>query len=296
VSIPRFIRRVRAMLKRPDMRERPVKGLFRRVVWRLRWAMYPNEPWMLRVHDAMPFLVARGGAGALIYYQGASEPETADFIKRVLKPGMVFVDAGAHLGEYTVLAGAILHSSGCVHAFEPRPDVFELLLQNVQLNHCQNVVARRTALWHERGVLEFELTPEPSTSALRIGRAARAGSSLIKVQAETLDRYFDDIKMAKPSLIKVDVEGAELHVLRGAQSLLAQGAERAPVLIVECEPPNLERFGCSFVDVYGFLRELGYGIYAWRQRTLVPVDASSIMPGGNFIAAKISPRISASPD
>jgi FkbM family methyltransferase len=277
------------------MRERPLRGLFRRVAWQLRWAMYPHKPWMLRVHDAMPFLVARGGAGALIYYQGASEPETADFIKRVLKPGTVFVDAGAHLGEYTVLAGAILHASGCVHAFEPRPDVFELLLQNVQLNHCQNVAARRTALWHERGVLEFELTPEPSTSALRIGRAVRAGSSLIRVQAETLDRYFDGPEMAKPSLIKMDVEGAELHVLRGARSLLAQAAEQAPILIVECEPPNLERFACSFADVYGFLRELGYGIYIWRQRTFVPVDASSIMRGQNFIAAKIPPRVSPSP-
>jgi hypothetical protein len=61
---------------------------------------------MLRVH--MPFLVASGGSGALIYYQGSSEPETADFIKQVLKPGMVFVDVGAHLGEYSILTGAIL--------------------------------------------------------------------------------------------------------------------------------------------------------------------------------------------
>jgi FkbM family methyltransferase len=296
VSIPRLIRRVRAMLKRPDMREHPVKGLFRRVVWRLRWAMYPNKPWMLHVHDAMPFLVAKGGPEALIYYQGASEPETGDFIRRVLKPGTVFVDAGAHLGEYTILASAILRSSGRVYAFEPRPDIFELLLQNVQLNHCQNVAARRTALWHERGVLEFELTPEPATSALRIGRPARAGSSVIKVQTETLDGYFGDPDMAKPSLIKMDVEGAELNVLRGGRSLLAQGAERAPVLIVECEPANLARFRRSFADVYGFLRELGYGIYAWRQRTLVPADASTIMPGENFIAAKTPPLISAFPD
>ncbi len=306
-----LIRKVRVLLSREDFRRHPLRALFRRVVWRLRWLLYPDRPWLLRAHGTMNLLHPRTGPGALIYYQGSSEPETANFIERVLRPGMVFVDCGAHLGEYTVLAATILKSSGHVHAFEPRPDIFELLTRNIELNRCQNVTVRPFALWHENGWFEFELTPEPSIGALRSAGTIRRGARLIKVQAVTLNDYFADRQMASPNLIKIDVEGAELHLLQGARSLLARPAGEAPVLIVEYEPMCLARFGYSFAEIFTFLRDLGYSFYEWRRGKLVPIDRrdgglvrvdnsplspwkmTKVSDGPNLIAAKGAPTFSA---
>jgi FkbM family methyltransferase len=251
-------------------------------------------------------MVPRGGSGALIYYQGAAEPETAEFLKRALKPGMVFVDVGAHLGEYTVLAADILKGTGHVHAFEPRPDIFELLNRNVQLNHCRNVTVRPCALWHENGVCDFEVTPEPAISAVRSVAAMRRGAKLIKVQAVTLNDYFAKWDVAKPNLIKIDVEGAELNVLQGARTVLEQPAGEAPMLLVEYEPPNQARFGRSFTEVYMFLVALGYNFYDWRKGNLVPVhksgedlvhtDNSPLLASTNLIAAKVPLAIFSTPN
>jgi len=299
------VQRARALLEREDLRRRPIRGLLRRVVWRLRWLLHPNAPWLLRTRNRVSLWAPKGGAGALIYYQGATEPDTMEFFRRVLKPGMVFVDVGAHLGEYTVLAATILGRSGYVHAFEPRPDIFELLTRNIQLNHCRNVTVRPFALWHENGWCEFEVTPEPSVSAIRSVAPIRRGAKIIKVRAVTLDDYFARIPTCRPDLIKIDVEGAELHVLRGARSVLDRSAVEAPKLIVEYEPPNQARFGYSFTDVFAFLAGLGYNLYGWQRgrlvrvhkcgEDLVYVDASPVSPS-NLIAAKVLPAVSSMPN
>ena|SRR5438105_3166854 len=126
---------------------------------------------------------------ALLYYDGVSEPEVTEFIKQVLKPGMVFVDVGAHLGEHALLASKILEHSGHVHAFEPRPDVFEVLTRSIELNHCYNVTALPNAVWCKTDSCDFEMTEEPGGSALRPNRLSNRGSALIRVPTTTLDDY-----------------------------------------------------------------------------------------------------------
>jgi hypothetical protein len=77
-------------------------------MWHVRWWLRPREPWLVVSQDSVRLLTLHSGSGALIYYNGVSEPETTEFIKHVLRPGMVFVDVGAHLGEHTLLAAKIL--------------------------------------------------------------------------------------------------------------------------------------------------------------------------------------------
>src|SRR5450631_1628394 len=158
--------RLRALLQKEDIRRHPLQGIFRRVAWRLHWKV-SNEPWLVHAHGGLPYLLPHGGAAALIYFQGASEPELANFVRKFLKPGMVFVDVGAHLGEYTILGASMVQSAGRVHAFEARPDTFEILARNIQLNAVRNVAAQACGVWKDEGFCEFEKTPDPSVSALR---------------------------------------------------------------------------------------------------------------------------------
>src|SRR5665213_715101 len=116
--------------QRPDFRRNPVAAIRRRLWWRLRWAV-SGQPWKIRLRNDIDMVAPKGGAGALIYYQGYSEPETARFLTAFLKSGMTFWDVGAHIGEYSLLAARSVGSVGHVHAFEQQPKVFEFLLRNV---------------------------------------------------------------------------------------------------------------------------------------------------------------------
>lgn len=273
-----ILRRIQILLQRQDLREHPLRGILRRIVWRLRWRLQPTEPWLLHLQDSTPLLVAHGGPGALIYFAGASEPDVTELIRKLLKPGMVFVDVGAHLGEYTVLAAKILSGSGYVHAFEPRPDIFEILKQNIELNHCRSAKAYSYALWCKSDSYDFEVTPEPSVSALRPGGVTAPETGHITVRAVTLDDLFSRSPLAKPNLIKVDVEGAELQVLQGATSLLTLPQPEAPALIFEYGPENSKRFGYSSSEILVFLRELGYSIYTCLNSRFVRLDGLPMLP------------------
>ena len=121
-----MLRRIRALLENERFRNHPLRGIFRRIVWRLRWWLRPNEPWLMISRDSTRLLTVHGGIGHLLYCDGVSEPEVTEFVKHVLRPGMIFVDVGAHLGEHALLAAKIVGHQGHVHAFEPRPDVFEV--------------------------------------------------------------------------------------------------------------------------------------------------------------------------
>src|SRR2546425_89628 len=125
--------RILTLLRRVDLRRNPLRAIHRRIAWRLRWKLVPNKLWLVRAHGSFPLLMTRSGAGALIYYQGASEPETANFIKCTLKPGMVFVDVGAHIGEYTILAAELVRPAGGGHPRVPHPPAFYGLLQQPPL-------------------------------------------------------------------------------------------------------------------------------------------------------------------
>jgi FkbM family methyltransferase len=137
-----------------------------------------------------------------------------EFIKHVLRPGMVFVDIGTHLGEHTLLAAKILEHSGYVHALELRPDVFDVLTRSIELNHCQNVTALPDGVWCKTDSCDFEMTEETSVSALRPNHSSNRGSAQIRVPTTTLDDYFFS-STTRPNLIKVDVEGAELQGFQG---------------------------------------------------------------------------------
>ena len=109
---------IRRVLQSPDFRRSPVRGLLKRVAWRLRWRV-SSTPWVVDSIDGFRIAVPRSLVGKLIFYQGPSEPETRELLLRLFRPGMVVLDVGANVGEYTLLAARSVGLNGKVHAFEP---------------------------------------------------------------------------------------------------------------------------------------------------------------------------------
>ena len=161
--------KVRRLRQRTDFRRNPVAALWRRIWWRLRWAL-TSQPWHLKLGDDLEILAPKGGAGALIYYQGYSEPETARVLKKLLKPGMTFWDVGAHIGEYSLLAARCVGAGGHVDAFEPQPAMFAFLQRNVIANGLGNVTSHCLAVSDQEGPGRLSLHPEPSMSFLNLNR------------------------------------------------------------------------------------------------------------------------------
>jgi FkbM family methyltransferase len=249
----------RRLVKRSDFRRNPVKAMAKRVAWRLRW-LGSSAPMELRMNGGFSIAAPHGAAGALIYYLGNSEPESAAFIGNFLKPGMVFFDVGAHIGEYTLIASRVVGPAGAIHAFEAQPDTFALLQRNCAANATQNVTLNSSAVCEREGGVEFDVCKEPSMSSMAAAGKLERSLARIRVPGVTLDAYCQTHGVW-PSLLKIDVEGAELLVLRGAESLLSRPAGRAPAIIFECLTSTYARFGYGQEAVVTYLKSFKYEIF-----------------------------------
>lgn len=278
------LEKIRTLRTRPDFQTNPVRALSRRAVWRLRW-LVRHDPWQLRLGDDLDILAPKGGAGALIYYQGFSEPETAAFIESFLKPGMVFWDVGAHIGEYSLLAASQVGDSGRVHAFEPQPGIFELLARNT--SDLRNVTLHRHAVADKIGIASLSIEPEPSRSFLDPGNSTPTVLRTVSVDTTSLDEFRRSCACT-PHVIKIDVEGAERLVLAGAKSLLKLSPQEAPVWVIEYAPENCTRFYYHPRELVTTLGTYGYRTYWLAQGGLL---ASTTSPppwksSGNMVASK----------
>jgi FkbM family methyltransferase len=278
----------RRLAAREDFRRNPAKALVKRMAWRLRWAATSN-PMHLRHAAGFSLAAPKGAAGALIYYVGSSEPESAAFLTRFLKPGMIFFDAGAHIGEYVLLAASCIGDRGQVHAFEAQPATAVLLRQNCAANLLRNVVVNSCALSDREGQVDFDICPEPAMSSIAT-RDPTGPKPLtrIRVRSMTLDAYCAQ-KRVWPDLVKIDVEGAEWLVLQGALQMLSRPAPIAPAVVFECLASTYERFGASPSQVIEFLQQLGYRIHRiTRQGELIPHAAPLAEESGrNLVALKL---------
>ena len=250
-----------------------------------------SRPWTVPLGTTASISVPKGGSGALIYYQGYSEPETAAFIQSFLKPGMVFYDVGAHIGEYVLLAAAAVTPSGFVHAFEPSPAMIEILESNVAGNRHTNVIVNETAVSDREGTCTFDECVEPAVSSMRSASRFEGGSGRTlrmsrTVKAITLDHYAEG-HGDRVDLIKIDVEGAELQVLQGATGILSRSPERTPCLIVEYSVENYSRFGYSGAEVVSLLERHGFGVWQIEGGRLESFDPqASRATTVNLIASK----------
>lgn len=188
------------------------------------------------------------------------EPYMAQSLRANLRPGGVFMDVGSHFGIWSVYAAHIVGKTGKVFAFEPSP-AFTVLKQNADLNFP--VQAFNMGLGAEDGEATFfDQGVAASGSFVRdvtkINEAFQASVPIggNNVRIRTLDTVVAEAAV-RPDVIKVDVEGFEFEVLRGAEYVL--GNVR-PVLLIEIHPPQLKLSGGSDQAIIGFLEARGYSV------------------------------------
>jgi len=190
--------------------------------------------------------------------RGHYERDEVAFARSRLAPGDVAIDAGAHIGFFTMQMAAAVGPNGRVYAFEPLDENADLLERSITENQFDDrVLFRRAAVGAASGAAMLTLPVETLNSGgaylLRDGTAPLAGNVRKEVPVVALDAL--DIR--RPiRFIKMDVEGAEPQVIRGAEGILR---EDRPVVLSELHPAQLERASGATVDEFlDGMRALGY--------------------------------------
>jgi FkbM family methyltransferase len=150
-------------------------------------------------------------------YVGLHEFEGMSFVLHFLRPNDLFVDVGANIGSYTILAGAAIRAN-CI-SFEPNREAWEWLCKNVNLNHAgSRVDARQEAVGSAAGMLDLTTDEGPTNHIVWAdAEVTSSNSRSCKVQATTLDRA---LETRHPMMLKIDVEGFETEVIAGAHRTL----------------------------------------------------------------------------
>jgi FkbM family methyltransferase len=205
-----------------------------------------------------------------IYRRGYLDEGLATILIEYLKPGDIFIDAGANIGYYTLLASTIVGKYGSVHSFEPTPSSFDVL--KVNCANRNNVVLNKCAVFSEETVLSFnDYGPKDSTRNSFVAARFSEKKALeqlkpkkISVPAISLDKYVAK-KNIVPNFIKIDVESAEYFVLKGLSQTIK---DYRPIITIEVGDLDIDNIVCSRTCLE-YLIERGYGAFEYRNGSIV---------------------------
>jgi FkbM family methyltransferase len=195
----------------------------------------------------------------IVLATGSWEPETWHGIAEHIPAGGVFVDVGAHVGYYSLKAAAKAGPSGRVIAIEPNPDTIRKLQANIRESKAYRILVYPVACSDSQGVVEFYSAQHENSSASSMSAVNAAQGKSVTSSYQVHTRRLDDIVhesgVSRVDAIKIDVEGAELLVLKGAGETLDR---YHPIVAVELMEEQLKNMGSSSAQVIGFLRSHGY--------------------------------------
>lgn len=187
--------------------------------------------------------------GSHIAFEGSYEPGLELLLERALDRGSHFVDIGANIGHFSLLAAAVLGPDGLVSAVEAVPGTAKLLHENVLLNGFeQRISVYEAAAWDKEDMLEFHLAPA-GRSGMSSVRPVRNSTARCRVAAKPLDDLIP-FQTYPVAVMKFDVEGAEYKALQGAARIIN---EQRPVVFLELSRMYLEQVGNTAQEVVHLL-------------------------------------------
>ena len=213
--------------------------------------------------------------------RGVYEPLETRIAEKLVTPGGCVVDIGANIGYYTLLCARRAGSAGQVYAFEPAPENFSLLQQNIHRNGYRNVQLENAAVSNVTGNLTLFISQE-NHGDHRVYASGSDDRQQVSIRAVRLDDYFaDDPPLI--DLLKLDIQGAEGRALEGMKTLLQCRPPRA--ILTEFWPLGLRRAGTNPADMLRLLEATGYQLALIDERRGEPVSISTSELLGQFTEA-----------
>jgi len=216
------------------------------------------------------------------FYTKSFEEENFDLLNKILSNGMNVIDVGANIGLYSLLFCKKIGDKGKVFSFEPSPETFFRLKQNVNLNQFKNIKMYNIGLSDRKTKSKFYLCEDEAYSSLGT-KPMMPIINEIEIELTTIDEFLKKENIKNVDIIKIDTEGADYLVLKGAEKLLA--SEKAPILFCEYNRAVEGGFLHKTKDMYDYLVKMGYEIFEIKKGKLLKFDIISSV-GSDIICIK----------
>jgi FkbM family methyltransferase len=219
---------------------------------------YPHPSWRTKHKDGLTFKLDISNYVDHAYYFEIGDPGF-ERLKKMVKESWNIMDVGSNIGT-TALTFAQLASKGKVMAFEPNSRTFKRLSENASLNKKMNISLNNVGLGEKDEQVKLYIIDETNPGMNRIlnGTSVENVLGSESITIKKLDDFIEKEKISRVDLIKIDVEGYEFNVLKGAEKILN---EFKPVLFIEVNDANISQNGSSAKELISHLQKKGYTIF-----------------------------------
>jgi FkbM family methyltransferase len=240
-----------------------------------------------------PILIKRYGAYFYLFndeisdgiFCGSYEADELRMLLNLIKihkeKNVIFLDIGANLGFYSIILGKLFEKNGLnytVISIEPSPREFDRLKKNIEVNNLKNVILKDIAISDFNGKSKFFITKN-KTGLSSLEKPEEDQSLQILVKTMKLDDFLKEIKIEKVDIMKIDVEGAELKVLKGGAETLKK---YKPLLMIEVSDKRTWKFNYKAQDILNFLKNNGYKFFIIKNSYLKDLEEKNFYDDNVF--------------
>ncbi len=240
-SIATQVRTLKFLMNHPLNRDQRLQSILRYAKWQIGSRLVPG-PTVYHWINGSKFIVRNGQMGLTgNIYAGLQEFPDMGFLLHFLRAEDLFVDVGAFAGSYTILACAVVGDRGI--AFEPIPESYEQLVENMRLNFLDDKVeCINQAVGAQDGNLVFTSNDDRNKEKNHALAPGEKCNNSVTVEVTTLDTA---LRKVFPSLIKIDVEGFEIRVLGGGDTLKNQHFEFVELNVIDVNGGRVSKHGAA---------------------------------------------------
>jgi len=254
-----------------------------------------NSYFSFTLHDKTKIkFFPKGQIAKGLFFNGFEKQQVTTF-QRIIKPGMIVVDAGANIGLYSLIASKLIGLKGKVFSFEPSKETFQRLLNNIELNKFSNIIPINKGLGdtsNEKLILRQDIGFGDAERYLFSGNEAPdiklENINAVNIEEEiiidTLDNSLNKMNFNKIDFLKMDTEGFEYYILKGAKQVLRNSPDI--VMLMECTELGTARAKTTQKEVFKILKDNNLNIFYWNSIIRDWCDDEGIYTAGDVWVCK----------
>lgn len=284
MTIFKYIKSLKGVLNHPNNTNSTIRTIVRIIWWKINQSIF-KFPAIIEISEGVRCICYPDNSyGGLVVYTKLPEYYDMKFMIKIINKNDIFVDVGAGIGDYSIIAASII-DKGKVYAFEPDQRARKIFIENITLNKMKNKIQVEGQIVSDKEGHEY-FKSEKQSEISHISLSDRGTS----IKSLTLDKYLKKYNIKRIKLIKIDVEGAELKVLKGLENIITTHAIDS--LIVEVNK-NSKKYGFSRNDLINFFESHDYEIFYYdKLGRFIKISKDTTLPKKTFNLIAISSKAS----